>query len=183
MPITLDATVAGPAANAYADVAAADARAALNLVNPLAVAWAASVNTERKKSALILATSDIDTIPSAEVDFIGERATSTQALEFPRDEDPNNTPSTALPPRLIAATIEYAFTLFPTVTTDPFAVAVNDKKSVTAGDVSVEWFEPSDDSVAYALSRFPAIVQRLLWPLLEFVTASTWGSGTAIRMS
>ena len=178
MPIVIVATPGASDANSYADLAEADAFAETR-IGAQAAAWFASTDTDAKARALITATRDIDSIPSLEVDFYGARATDTQSLEFPRDSDGG-----VLPQRLIDATIELAIIyLANPAASDPLNPSFNDKKKVQSGDDSVEWFAPPKEDIALSITRFPAIVQRLLGPLLVWLTVSNWGSGTAIRVS
>lgn len=181
MPITLETTVGSADANAYADVTAADARAALRAVSPLAAAWAASTDTERKKSALITATMEINSVLSSGLYLSGTPLTDTQALFFPTEDYPADYPQF-----LVDATIELAFTLLPaaiTATSEPLDPVVNDKKRIKADDVEVEYFAPAKTEVVSA-ARWPGIVQRLLAPLLQIlVTEGVWGTGEALRTS
>ncbi len=74
MSVTLDATVGGASANSYASLAEAEAY----FNNRLYVTdWTGT--DDDKKRALIMATQQIDLN-----DFVGYRATSTQALKWPR---------------------------------------------------------------------------------------------------
>jgi hypothetical protein len=176
--IDLVTTVGDPAANSYADVDQADERALLRAVSPLAAAWAASSDTERKKSALISATMDEDAVFSSEFYESGVPLTDEQALFFPTEDFPDDYPA-----NLVAATIELAFTLLPTAASEPLDPVVNDKKRVKADDVEVEYFAPSSRD-ATSIERWPGIVQRLLAPFLTIlVTAGVWGTGTADRTS
>lgn len=178
MPITLTTTVGDASANSYADVAQADARAALRIVSPLAAAWLGSAETERKKSALISATMDIDSIVSSEFDFYGEKASETQALEFPRDDSPASYPA-----NLVAATIELAFTLLPTAASEPLDPVVSNTKRVKSDQDEVEFFAPAKRD-ATSLDRWPRIVQRLMASLIRFlVTSGDWGTGEVVRTS
>jgi len=178
VPITLTTTVGDSSANSYADVTEADARAAIRFVSPLAAAWLASSDTERKKSALISATADIDSVFRSGVYNSGEPLTESQALFFPTEDYPD-----AYPANLVAATIELAFTLLPTAASEPLDPVVNDKKRVKASNVEVEYFAPGERE-ATSLERWPSLVQRLLAPWLQVVvTEGIWGTGTAVRTS
>lgn len=178
MPITLTTTVGDPAANSYADVAQADARALLRAVSPLAAAWTASTDIERKKSALISATMDEDSVFESGLYLSGTPSTDTQALFFPTVDYP-----AAYPQNLVDATIELAFTLLPTAASEPLEPVVNDKKRIKADDVDIEYFAPESPG-ATSVERWPFLVQRLLAPFLEvLVTAGLWGTGEAIRTS
>lgn len=178
MAITLDADVGSPTANSYATVEEADARAELRAVSPLAAAWLVSSDDERKKSALISATMDIDAVLSSGLYFVGESATGAQALLFPLADSPGE-----LPENLVAATIELAFTLLPTATSEPLDPVVSDKKSIKADDVTIEYFAPAA-RVATSVERWPGIVQRLLAPFLQIlVTEGVWGTGLSVRTS
>lgn len=178
---TVDATVGGSAANSYATVAAASAYA-LNIVGPTAVAWAAKT-ADQKAQALITATLAIDSLP-----FIGSIATGTQSLEWPRSGAYTATgrlfASDVLPARLVNATIETALNYAVDSTSDVLNPLANDKKRVQAGDVSVEYFAPTDSDDEAMLLGFPSFVQALLAPLLRsLVYEGVYGTGTAVRGS
>ncbi|MBA2707805.1 MAG: hypothetical protein H0U59_08395 [Gemmatimonadaceae bacterium] len=180
MPLVIDATVGGAASNSYATQAAADSHA-LASVGPSAAAWGLK-SADQKAQALISATLEIDALP-----FIGERATTIQALEWPRVNARTLTGrlylSTVLPASLVAATIELAISYAVNSTIDVLTVTGNNKKSVTAGDVSVTWFDPGEDTSEYDLSWLPGIVQRLLRPLIRVLVTNEWGAGTSVRTS
>lgn len=182
MPLTIDATVGGASSNSYATSAQADTHA-LASVGPSAAAWAAKT-ADQKAQALITATREIDALP-----FIGQRSTTIQALEWPRVNAWTVAGrlylSDALPPSLVAATIELAMNFAVNSTTDVLAASPSNKKSVTAGDVSVTYFDPpgEEDSVYALVSWLPGIVQRLLSPLIFVYVLSGWGTGVAIRTS
>jgi hypothetical protein len=125
----------------------------------------------------------------ARLAFYDEKADDAQALEFPRDSD-----NGVLPPKLVRATIELAFTYLADATTA--TPTLNDKKSVDVGGVKVEWFdrktaEPtpldlSESSGIAALNDFPLIVRRLLSTLIVVLSqtvASGWGAAVARRVS
>lgn len=180
--VVIDSTVGGEDANSYASIEQADTLANTR-VSPAAAAWRALGSSEAaldtKARALITATRDIDSIPSAEFDFVDEKASDDQALEFPRNTDP-----TSLPQRLVNATIELALLIQNgSVTTDPLSTAVNNRKKVQSGDDSVEFFEPTVVT-ASGLDRFPAIVQRLLSSLVIALSSEdAWGTGVVVRTS
>jgi hypothetical protein len=75
MAAAITATVGGSSSNSYLTISAADAIAATKL-GPLA--WD-DATTNDKTRALITATRGLDTL-----DWIGHRATETQALDWPR---------------------------------------------------------------------------------------------------
>ncbi|MBA2706938.1 MAG: hypothetical protein H0U59_03935 [Gemmatimonadaceae bacterium] len=181
MPLVIDATVGGVASNSYATQAAADTHA-LASVGPSAAAWAAKT-ADQKAQALISATLEID----SHLPFIGERATTIQALEWPRVNARTLTGrlylSTVLPSSLVAATIELAISYAVNSTIDVLAVTGNNKKSVTAGDVSVTWFDPGEDTSEIDLSWLPGIVQRLLRPLIRVLVTNEWGKAVVVRTS
>jgi len=77
MPATIDATVGGASANSYLTISAADDIAATMLGT---LAWTSATTDERTR-ALITATRGLDTL-----DWIGDRATTTQALDWPRSD-------------------------------------------------------------------------------------------------
>lgn len=78
--MTLDATVAGPAANSYLEADEADAFAATDAVN--GEAWLAAADGA-KDTALMAATNDVDLFKRS----VATRYSAIQALLFPRDID------------------------------------------------------------------------------------------------
>lgn len=78
--MALDATVAGPAANSYLTLAAADAYAANDPIS--GAEWLAASDAAQEQ-ALIAATADVDLYQRA----AGTRYSAAQALLFPRDVD------------------------------------------------------------------------------------------------
>lgn len=77
MPVTVVATAGASNANSYLSVAAADDLANLYLGT---LSWA-TASTDNKGRALIMATRYLD-----ELSYIGDKATTTQALLWPRSE-------------------------------------------------------------------------------------------------
>ena len=176
MAIELEATPGADDANAYATVEEADEKAAYT-VGPEAAAWLASDDEDAKIRALVSMAADIDAIPSPRVQFIGEKGSEDQSMEFPRDSD------TTLPARLVSANILGAFIYFSSETAAPLNPTFNDKKKVQSGEESVEWFEPDEVETEFFL-RLPWVVQQLLGPLLVWVTTENlWGAGVSVRAS
>jgi hypothetical protein len=77
MPVTVTATVGSASANSYLTVAAADDLANLYLGT---LSWS-SATTDNKGRALIMATRYLD-----ELSYVGARASTTQALLWPRTD-------------------------------------------------------------------------------------------------
>jgi len=77
MTVTVDATIGGAAANSYLTVADADAIAEYRLGT---LAWS-TATTDNKGRALIQATAYLD-----QLGYIGSKATTTQALLWPRSD-------------------------------------------------------------------------------------------------
>lgn len=178
MPLVLNDDVGGADANSYASVGQANALADYRVG---AAAWAAKTPDE-KVQALVTATREIDTER-----FVGVRASSVQALEWPRtnatSHDGTTYPSNAIPKRIVTATVELALVFAQNPTTDVLNPQRNDKKSVEAGDVAVEYFDR--EQAASDLARLPAVVERLLAPLViqSGPIANGWGAAEAIRAS
>lgn len=185
MPLVLVATAGAANANAYSDVAGADA-VALYRSGPAPVAWLALTN-DQKIQQLVGVTRDLDTS-----DFLGARATATQALEWPRTGTDYD--STILPPRLVMATIEQAIlnaadlTADPLNVLDPLAAGIKRERvgpleteyrdpTIQGGTAGVTAFDPR------GLARFAPIVQRLLTPLVRSLVGSSWGSAEVVRGS
>lgn len=178
MPLTLIADPGAPDANAYADVAQADAWAALRVGGG---AWLA-LTADQKIQALVTATQDLDALESA-IGFCGDRASTTQALAFPRTGTDYD--DATIPTALARATIELAMSYAPAFTTasDVLNPATNGNiKREKVGPLETEFFGPGDSSTV--LSAYPLIVQRYLAALLcAPANEARWGTGVAIRTS
>ena len=102
--MTLDATVAGAAANSYLTVAAADALAAADM-GPEADRWSAATTTvDDRERALKRATREID-------GFVRTgwlRNVATQALRFPRSIDVTSAGVAFIPPDILQAVYHQA---------------------------------------------------------------------------
>ena len=189
MALTLTATSGAANSNSYATQAAALA-AALYRIGPNGLAFIA-LTSDQQIQALVSGASDIDSLGDARVDgwlvsFLGERASDTQSMEWPRSGtevfDDNE-----LPADLVKANIELAFTyapLFAAGTSDPLnldtsAARVKRKK---VDVLETEFFAPGP--AAEALERFPAMVQRLLASLVSYTKiVGNWGSTSVLRAS
>ena len=102
MPATIDATVAGAAANSYVTLASADTY--FETV-PDSSTWTDKTN-DQKNRALISATRWIDALT-----FYGDRCTETQSLKWPRENytvDGLDLSCTVIPPEIKTATYELA---------------------------------------------------------------------------
>ena len=181
------------AATTYADVAAA--RAAADIRRGPVLAAIEDLSDDDLLAGLTARTTDIDTLQ-----WIGDRATAEQALEWPRTdaEDSNGTEYSddAWPTRLVNAVIEQTFadavagTIGATATVDPVnpsTTAPNIKRE-TVGPLTTEYFAPPATATDIgSLERFAPIVQNLLRPLLRSTAvadASTeWGTGCSYRAS
>jgi hypothetical protein len=186
MPLTLTATAGSASANSYADVSAATSAAAYR-VGGEAAAWL-SLSADQKIQTLVTATRAIDTVR-----FRGSRASTTQALEWPRTG--TDYAADQLPTSLVMATIELAWSYasaFATGATDTDVLNPDDSeariKREKTGPLETEYFAapaaPQDayGNVIVGLERFPAIVQRLLAPLVWVASRSAWGS-SAVSLS
>lgn len=168
-------------ATTYATVTQADAEAELRR-GAVLDAWS-ELDDDDKLAALISATRDVDTL-----DWIGDRASAEQELEWPRTDTDYSTD--AWPRNLVRAVIELAFSYAPTFSadepTDPLAPdpANGNIKKETIGPISTEFFAPTSTAEARTtIERFPAIVQNLLRPLIRAVSTSQWGQGRVVRAS
>jgi hypothetical protein len=184
MALTLVATVGASNANSYATVAAGIAAAAYR-VGGNAAAWVL-LSTDQQIQTLVSATSAEDALEGV-IGFKGDRATSTQALEWPRTGTAYV--STVLPPPLVSATIELAFSYAPAfadATLDVLNPATNGNvKRDKVGPIEQEFFAPATVDVldpTAALAPFPTLVQRLLAGLIR-IPAVAWGSAVAVRSS
>lgn len=170
-------------ATTYADVATADEAAELQ---PAAVraAWE-DLDDDEKLAALTLRSLDIDTL-----DWIGDRASSDQALEWPRTDTDYS--SDAWPTRLVNAVIQQVFadavagTIGESATGTPVnpSLTTSNIKRQKIGPLEKEFFAPTTTTVTVTtLGRFAPIVQNLLAPLIRQASSSQWGSGVARRAS
>lgn len=173
MPVILDTTVGGTAANAYCDVAGAIAYLN-NRLNSSAYALASADDQAR---ALIEASLEMDMLEGY---WEGQRADSLQLMSWPRQFaiDPDKPqiigvkdisqlyfPTTVVPTRIVKATCELALEFLRAGTTD---VAGLDKTlAIQSKDVDVlrtNYVTPSQR--AQGLRRFPRVV-KLIAPLLD----------------
>lgn len=110
MPASITATVGSASANSYLTIAAADTIAETMLGT---LAWT-TATTDQKTRALITATRGLDTL-----DWIGDRATTTQALDWPRTDASCggiDYPDDEIPEQLNYATFDLANALLGTPT-------------------------------------------------------------------
>lgn len=165
MPVTLDPTVGGAAANTFVALAEALTYHG-NRLN--AGAWSVA-STDDQSRALIEATRELSTMV-----WQGARATDTQALSWPRFLAPNPDSaavaywayfdSTVIPQRIKDATCELALEFLRAGTAD---IASTDS---TAGviektvDVLTTRWQPGQRPTG--LNRFPRVM-KLISPLLE----------------
>jgi hypothetical protein len=177
MPLTLNADVGDPSANAYPTVAEAEEYASYRVGGAAFIA----LTGDQKIQALVTATSDIDTLED-DPGFLDDRDDDEQALAFPRGG------TGELPRNLVNATIELAMSYAPAFaagsTTDVLATSSgngNIKRDKT-GPLETEYFEPGT-TAATAFERFPAVVQRLLFALVVQTPQNAWGSATVSRGS
>lgn len=186
MPAALVATAGSASANTY--VLQADATTYFG--NQLNVsAWTAAA-TGVKDQALLTATAILD-----RVKWAGTKASSTQALAFPRTNCPTREydagadvvasdfvdeanlyySDSAIPDPIVRATCELALVLLNAGTADPFAADVRRVKSKTIDVISTEYFD-SQDAIR-GLGRFPHVLQIIQHMLrtsargVEFVRA------------
>lgn len=186
MPLVLVATPGASNANAYADVAAATTVASFRVGTDAAKFLALSDN-DKKVQCLVSAAVDIDSLGQTREDgyiisFAGERSTATQSMEWPRAG------ATALPPELIRANIELAFSYAKVfdagyvgdpLNPDPTTARISRK---VVDVLTTEYFEAGP--MGTQLERLPGIVQRLLSSLIIYTPiANIYGMGNVIRGS
>ena len=181
MPLELDATVGGISSNAYADVAEADEELAYRVG---ASAWV-NEGDDEKIQDLVTAARELDTLP-----LRGERASPLQALEFPRtglDANGDELPADEIPYLWWVANIELAnwFAANRASGGDLLSPIPNQTKKAKSGDDEVEFFAPNaEERDAHSLSRFPAVVQRLISSFVMIEEPATgWGSAIVVRGS
>jgi hypothetical protein len=150
-------------------------------------AWLA-LDSDQKDAAMATASRDIDSIagtpPGTIGGFIGERASPDQSLEWPRTGTDYD--DTAWPQRLVDATIELAISYAPAFAAgsdvlNP-SLETGTLKSSKVGPIEKEWFAPRSAD-ALSMARLPAMVQRLLAPLVLTDIGNVWGSGSVARGS
>lgn len=173
MAVTLTCTPGGASDNSYVTLAEAEAYFANRLNSSVNGDWTNdSTGTARsddaKKAALITATLRID-----EETFLGLKASSTQALKWPRvnvcDEDGIEFSSSAIPSRVKQATYICALELLKVdfISED----YLNNFQFFSAGNIQFKQFTQQ------SAGRLPADVQRLL----RFVMTSGMGGGRIRR--
>jgi len=171
---------ADTAATEYASIADLDAAAEARGLS----AWD-GLGDEQKTAASVAMMLDLETL-----DYIGERASDDQELEWPRTGTDYS--DDAWPWRLVQAFIEGTFALGAKLAADPTADPLsaasaqpetNIKRDKT-GPLEIEYFAPVVKAPDMAtLDRFPAIVQNLLRPLIRVAVVANYGSGKAVRVS
>jgi len=129
--MALDATVGGEHANSYGTVAEADAYFQDRAYSST---WQ---NATNKPNLLVTATSLLDWY----MDWLGVRATTTQALDWPRSEvmvEGVTLPSDILPTALVTATYELALTTATSDLTENWDLAGIKKTKVGTLEVEVD---------------------------------------------
>ncbi len=146
MAITLNPTPASNTANTYATVTEADAFAEA-LFDVDASAWTSIEETDRKNALLVRAARLLDT----RVEWVGERSTTTQVMEWPRlwvrrpgggTYDGGTYGSVEIPKAVKDAQITLAAWLASRATTgdDPFGLAgTSALSSLSVGPISLEF--------------------------------------------
>lgn len=176
MSITITATVGSASANSFVTEAEAIAYVVTRLNAPSGwTTFAGSTCTESEKKALIEAQREINAM-----EFVGNKASADQALQWPRDVAPDpDSPtgwyysSVVIPQRVKDAQMEYAWQFIKAGTTD-IASADSEQGVIlkTIGPITTQW--ESSHSRPTGLSRFPRVM-ALLRPLLA-------GSGASLRI-
>jgi len=153
---TLTATIGSASANAYITTAKGDTYADERLN---ASAWTGAA-TDDKERALIMATRRLD-----QERFSGEKATTGQALEWPRiwafDKDEEEYASNVIPEPVQQATFELALRYLNDGTTDALAdTGIEEFKRAKVGELEVERF------AGFEAGQLPANVRRLIQHVL-----------------
>lgn len=153
-------------------------------------AWL-GLTPDQKIQALVTEARDLDSIenvsPGFVGGFLGDRASTTQAMAWPRSGTPYD--STSIPVNLVEANIELAFLAVPAFAAGATIDVLNEDPNVgnikrkKTDILEKEYFAPRfiapQATQATAIQRFPAFVQRLLLPLVV-VASSYWREGTAV---
>lgn len=163
MPVTLDSTVGGNAANTYVSMDEATAYFATRSGADAQV-WRDSSDTDKKAMALISATARLD-----QEAFEGTRTTATQRLAFPRDGlytyDRQTIDETTVPRAVKDACCEQALVYFMATTDLARADSLAKYSSLSVAGISLSLRDvtaPSGDSLV-------PVVGRLLSPFFRAV--------------
>lgn len=158
----LDATVGGPLANSYITIAQANNYMEERLYTE---AWYAPA--ANREAALITATRLIE----EQMLWLGERATTTQALDWPRSglTYANGVPidPLSIPVQVQRATAYYALALLQDTSQTTTTVAAGTVKRQQIGDTSVEFFDPGAARQQVTTSPWttmPAEMRQMLRP-------------------
>lgn len=163
---TVTSTVGSSVANAYVSVTEVDAYCDARLN---ASAWNDEEDDDQKKRAIIEATRELNRLT-----YVGSKATSTQALQWPREFAPdpdapwpvsfNYFANTTIPQRVKDATCELALQFLKAGSTDVAALDANAQIiQKTVGPLSTTYAEPYTRRVG--LDRYPRVLE-LVAPLL-----------------
>ena len=163
MALTIDATVGGATSNSF--ITLPEAETYMEGRGNKAT-WTAASDAN-KNIVLVEATREISLMA-----FIGIRASSTQAISWPRDlardpDDPNNDyfASTVVPTRVKNASAELAFQYMKAGTTDLGALpSTTNIKRKKVDVLETEYF--SGHGSPAGMARFPIVINQLQ-PLLE----------------
>lgn len=175
MPLVLDATVGGAAANAYSTAAAADT---YFLGRAFSAAWGGTYTTAQKEQALVFATALLDREKWRGIKGATPASALTQALAWPRRWAPTleyDAPpefisdvfvdlstayysELAIPGPIVRATQELAFEILKAGTTDLFSKAADGNRNVKRKTVDVLTTEFFDIGMqARGLALFPTV--------------------------
>jgi len=181
MTVTLDATVGGANSNSFITVAAANTIAE----NMLSVTGWTTATTDDKARALIMATTDLQAL-----DWVGTRATETQALAWPRTGAVINGREVAddiIPREVQQATFDLALSILAGATTTGSGDLVpgvpnGDLKRLKLDVLELEWRDeglPSNRTTVYSqlVSRAPSL-STVLYGTVN--TGVTGGSGLLV---
>ena len=168
MSVVIDATVGGATANSYALLSDAMTYMAGRLNSS---AWD-SATTDSQNRALVSASTELTALA-----WEGRRATTVQALAWPRWMAPNpDSPvgflydSGIVPDRVKNATCELAFQFLVAGTTDIAALDPNLAVTEKTVDVLTTRYQPYQKPTG--LARFPSVM-RFIRPLLASMTNTT----------
>lgn len=163
MAIVIDATVGGASANSFVTLVQAQAYMSARLNSG---AWDNATPDQQNRS-LVSATQELSML-----DWASRRATTTQALSWPRwfvqNPDAANFAvnyylSTIIPDRVMNATCELAFQFLVGGTTD--IASLDPSLGVIEQDVDVIHVRIQPYQKPMGLKRFPS-VWRYIWPML-----------------
>lgn len=155
MPST-PATTPVDSANSYATIAEANTY----LDDSIRAGSWEFLDDDTKARCLLTATRMLD-----KRSWLGDKADANQTLEFPRT-GLSDYGDTQFPGPIIEACIELAYELSSDDAIESSSQGKNTKK-LNAGSASIEYFRPGGVRGLSSVTRFPEVVEEIIYPLLS----------------